>query len=155
MLDDPQTRPRFITAAGDQTLDAYLRARETGALADVNTAIALLRSAAAAGILPPDLLIRAIASLGRTDLAFELMSLPGSAIQQDGPGFLLEPSMIALRRDPRFWDVAVRAGLVDYWSRRGVWPDFCGAELPLATCKTRADMASRAAQVAGKTAQGH
>lgn len=155
LLDDPQTRPRFITAAGDQTLDAYLRARETGALADVNTAIALLRSAAAAGILPPDLLIRAIASLGRTDLAFELMSLPGSAIQQDGPGFLLEPSMIALRRDPRFWDVAVRAGLVDYWSRRGVWPDFCGAELPLATCKTRADMASRAAQVAGKTAQGH
>lgn len=41
------------------------------------------------------------------------------------PVFLLSaPSAVALRRDPRFLDVAERVGLLDYW-RKGELPDFC------------------------------
>ncbi|WP_297695100.1 hypothetical protein, partial [Phenylobacterium sp.] len=29
------------------------------------------------------------------------------------------------RSDPRFWRAAARAGYLDYWRKRGVWPDFC------------------------------
>ena len=144
LLDDPGTRPQYITTVGDPPLDAYLSARASGSAADARAAVKRLRESATAGTLEPDLLVRAVAALGQTDVAFDLMSLPDSAIEQDGPGFLLEPSMKGVRRDPRFWRFAARGGLTDYWSRRGVWPDFCGAELPLATCKARAGAAPHA-----------
>ena len=154
LLHDPQTRPQFIDSAADPALEAYFKARETHAPADVMAAVTLLRAAFASGALPPDLAIRALAALGLTDSAFELIARH-SAKTDDGWGFLMEPCMAAVRRDPRFWDVVVRAGLVDYWSRRGMWPDFCGAEVALATCKAKADTALRAAQLAGMTVKGH
>lgn len=55
------------------------------------------------------------------------------------PGWLFTPKMKPFRDDPRFWDVAVRSGLVDYWRSTGAWPDMCQTQLAL--CQTRASAA--------------
>lgn len=48
------------------------------------------------------------------------------------------PEMRAFRADPRFMPLAARYGLVDYWTRSGHWPDFCGEpDLPF-DCATEA-----------------
>jgi len=41
--------------------------------------------------------------------------------------------MKAFRDDPRFWRVALHAGLVNYWLSSGAWPDDC--EGRVAICK--------------------
>jgi hypothetical protein len=35
------------------------------------------------------------------------------------------PALRRFRQDPRFMAVAKRMGLVDYWQKSGIWPDFC------------------------------
>jgi len=47
--------------------------------------------------------------------------------------WLFIPPMKPFRDDPRFWDVAVRTGLVNYWQSTGSWPDFCQPQLD--SCK--------------------
>ncbi len=52
------------------------------------------------------------------------------------PVGLFTPKMKPFRDDPRFWDVALRSGLVDYWRSTGAWPDDCQNQL--AVCQARA-----------------
>jgi hypothetical protein len=49
--------------------------------------------------------------------------------------------MAPFRNDPRFWSVALRTGLVDYWRTTQAWPDFCRGRLE--ACKTQAAEAAR------------
>jgi DNA-binding winged helix-turn-helix (wHTH) protein/TolB-like protein len=49
---------------------------------------------------------------------------------------LFTPKMAPFRNDPRFWSVALRTGLVNYWQTTQQWPDFCRGQLD--TCKARA-----------------
>jgi hypothetical protein len=35
------------------------------------------------------------------------------------------PNFREFRKDPRFMQLAVRAGLVDFWRKTREWPDFC------------------------------
>jgi DNA-binding winged helix-turn-helix (wHTH) protein len=58
------------------------------------------------------------------------------------PSWLFSPIMAPLRADPRFWDIAVRTGLVDYWQTTGSWPDFCAPQLD--RCKRLASDAALA-----------
>ena len=58
------------------------------------------------------------------------------------PTWLFSPPMKPFRDDPRFWDVAVRTGLVDYWRSTGSWPDFCAPQLGF--CRSHAAAAARA-----------
>jgi hypothetical protein len=56
--------------------------------------------------------------------------------------WLFIPLMQSFRDDPRFWDVAARTGLADYWLSTGSWPDFCAQQLD--RCRSLAAAASRA-----------
>ena len=56
--------------------------------------------------------------------------------------WLFSPEMKPFRDDPRFWDVAVRTGLVNYWQSTGSWPDFCQSQLDI--CKRLAAAAALA-----------
>jgi hypothetical protein len=38
---------------------------------------------------------------------------------------LFNTQAVAIRRDPRFMQLAQRLGLLDYWRTTGHWPDFC------------------------------
>jgi DNA-binding winged helix-turn-helix (wHTH) protein len=146
LLQDPATTPTFITPAGRAALETFLLARETRRPVDVATAERELKMAASDGRLTLSLATRALATLGRTDAAFDLLSGPGfaSVEGEQATTFLMEPSMIAVRKDPRFWSVAARAGLASYWMTRERWPDFCGREIPMLACKTQASAALRA-----------
>jgi DNA-binding winged helix-turn-helix (wHTH) protein/TolB-like protein len=55
---------------------------------------------------------------------------------------LFNPNMAPFRDDPRFWPVAVRTGLVNYWLTTQKWPDFCRNQLD--RCKALAAQAAQA-----------
>jgi adenylate cyclase len=65
--------------------------------------------------------IRMLARQGDVDGAFAAIKPPVSA----GAILLYYPETKALRRDPRFWPLVKRMGLVDYWIKSNNWPDFC------------------------------
>lgn len=72
----------------------------------------------------------AMAEIGELDTAF---SLAGTYVKSPWANSwaLFGPATVRMRRDPRFMALAAEIGLVDYWSRSGHWPDFCGAvDLP-------------------------
>jgi len=127
-------------------LKLYLLARKSGRPADSNSAAGAIRSAAVDGKLRLDIATKALVSLGRTDMAFELLqgvnrALPPEIDQapaNSGTSFLLSPATAPLRTDPRFWAVANTQGLVSYWMDSGKWPDFCGKEQPRKQCQESA-----------------
>jgi DNA-binding winged helix-turn-helix (wHTH) protein/TolB-like protein len=106
----------------------------------------------------------AMVRFGRLDEAFRLAALaypdyrgfapPGSDAwilkpppktyppQKFPPSWFFSPAMKPFRDDPRFWDVAVRTGLVNYWQTTGAWPDFCQSQLE--RCKRLAAAAAKA-----------
>ena len=59
-----------------------------------------------------------------------------------GTSFLFAPETAPLRADPRFWQFAARQGLIDYWTQRDKWPDFCGKQMTLQDCRSAAQKAS-------------
>lgn len=65
--------------------------------------------------------VRMLAREGDVDGAFAAIKPPLNAL----PLVLYYPEMKLLRRDPRFWPLAKRMGLVDYWIKSNSWPDFC------------------------------
>jgi hypothetical protein len=86
-----------------------------------------------------------LAREGDVDGAFAELNgkIPG------GPVLFYYPEMRPMRQDPRFWAIAQRIGLVDYWRKSGHWPDFCAE--PGMDCRTAA-AASSAASLPARTA---
>lgn len=144
LLHDPDTAPLAMDGAGVAAFEQLLKARKSGADADRERAIAAFRTAARAGRADPCHLVKAAATLGRVDEAFAALNAPGmEAASSPDSGCLFDPSTEALRRDPRFWPVAARAGLVRYWRLRDRWPDFCSRPERAIDCR------AEAARVAG------
>lgn len=135
ILHDPEQRPPYLQAADVSALEAFLYARQTRTAVDQGRALDLLRRT------NPRSLVMAEVLFGRLDDAFA--GLVDPRLDADTTGQLLfEPLMAPVRQDPRFWPVAARAGLVDYWRKRGVWPDFCRDPVYPVDCKREADRAS-------------
>ena len=65
--------------------------------------------------------MRMLAREGDIDGAFAAVKPPLDGLTAD----IYYPEMKMLRRDPRFWPLAKRMGLVDYWIKSNNWPDFC------------------------------
>jgi len=84
------------------------------------------------------IVINDLASLGYIDDAFAVAE--GFDPNRMGdPGLLFVKTTRAMRRDPRFMQLAARIGLVEYWRTSGHWPDFCSdADLPY-DCRAEAD----------------
>ncbi len=105
------------------------------------------RKAARAGGLPqacsttdPSWRVRMLAREGDLDGAFAALNGPiyGGSI------LFYYPEMRAFRRDPRFWPLAARMGLTDYWTKSGHWPDFCAEpDLPFDCRKAAAALPHR------------
>ncbi|MFL5296937.1 MAG: winged helix-turn-helix domain-containing protein [Phenylobacterium sp.] len=89
---------------------------------------------------------RMLAREGDVDGAFAELSggrIPG------GPLLFYYPETRVMRQDPRFWAVAKRIGLVDYWVKSGHWPDFCAE--PGADCRAAAAAVSTSASAPART----
>jgi TolB-like protein len=121
--------------------ELMLRARRSGAPADVDKVLAGQSDDVAEGKADPRYLVWAAAALGRPDAAFATLdqiakgAIPNGRLTGD---VLFSGPSAPLWRDRRIWPLAAQAGYVRYWRTRGVWPDFCGdASLPY-DCRTEA-----------------
>jgi tetratricopeptide (TPR) repeat protein len=119
ILHSPEFHPPYRTGE----MEAYLQARIQPTPANIQRAIAATtaQSVPEARRLPGLMLL--LAELGRNDQAYALlMRLPREEIPQ---GLFFRPTFRKFREDPRFMQLAARAGLVGFWEHTGKWPDFC------------------------------
>jgi|GEM_PF-1453743 len=119
-----------------QAGELYFTARRTGDPADIDKAMAAGWMALRAGRIDRRTHALRAATLGRLDDAYRV--LDEYRTPPSPTGYLLEPAAAPLRRDPRFWSVAVRAGYVRYWRTRDKWPDFCRDPALLFDCRRAA-----------------
>lgn len=142
LLDNRANRPPALSNASADAWRSALLAIDSRAPADIAKAIEVNTAAAP---LAPGLAANAIMTfsyLGEVDACYRvaegLLTSRGPLVQgargrkltdlYSGPAwgrtqFLFIPACRALRADARFSDLCRRMGHVDYWRRRGVWPD--------------------------------
>jgi DNA-binding winged helix-turn-helix (wHTH) protein/TolB-like protein len=141
MLDDRAGRPPSMTPSGIAAWRAFVQARSTPGAAEIASAARAVSRAMEAGALDDATAALMLARLGRLDAAF---AAAGAVATQPraNPEFLFSPPAAPIRRDPRFWPLAARFGLVDYWRTTGKRPDFCSGPHPEADCRALAGRAS-------------
>jgi DNA-binding winged helix-turn-helix (wHTH) protein len=145
MLQNPKM-PNVRYWPGLRPMLLLLHARRTGSPADAEAAVAALRDAVRQGQTPRWLVMGA-SVLGRLDDAFAA-TREFPQLDSD-PSYLFAPATVAMRRDPRFWEVAERNGLLRYWKVRRVWPDFCSDRTMGIDCAKAARATGAWARVAG------
>src|SRR6185436_17892124 len=131
--------PSFSDASG-----AVLRAAASGAAPDRAAARRLALAKAEEGQWGLLYAMGWLSSLGYVDDAAALSARydPAALPSRDFNLLLFAPSMDALRRDPRFMQMAARIGLARYWRESGHWPDFCADRTLPYDCKTEAAKAA-------------
>lgn len=105
---------------------AFLEARIAPSRANIEKALDGFR--ARYRISPSDVpgYLQALGHFGRVDEAFEVMKHEVALDSvMAGTEVLFRPHMRPIRADPRFIALAAKFGLVAYWEKTGVWPDFC------------------------------
>jgi DNA-binding winged helix-turn-helix (wHTH) protein/tetratricopeptide (TPR) repeat protein len=142
LLDDKTVRPVNLTKPSEDSWRDSLTALATRRADDISRA---LRTGTATAPLAPGLAANAImvfSHLGEVDAAYNvaqgLLENRGHVVQRNrGPGmrdlysgatwgrtqFLFIPATDNFRADPRFPALCGRIGHVDYWRKRGIWPD--------------------------------
>lgn len=91
--------------------------------------------------------IQALGTFGRVDEAYRVFASPDAVepFTRYGEG-LFRPYMRSIRTDPRFMSVAHRSGMLAFWRKSGVWPDFCRDPQLKYDCRREAVKYSNAAQ---------
>jgi TolB-like protein len=129
MLDSPQNIPVSLEPKSIAARRAYLDALRLNSPAGKTAAGEAIRSAVASGDLSAVDGMRMFAKLGDVDSAFALarpLFAPlDSRHARASTAPLFQSVTDSMRRDPRFMPLAAQAGLVDYWTTTGKWPDFC------------------------------
>ena len=107
-------------------LKLYLEARADPAPARVEAALNAYRTEFRKDPANALQYIQALATFGRNDEVFEVLSRPETIDVMAGNWDLLfRPYFAGVRADPRFIDLANRIGLLAYWRKANIWPDFC------------------------------
>jgi len=76
------------------------------------------------------------AAAGDTDTAFRFANVVQPGYPTTGIiDYLFMPQTESMRRDPRFFDLAKRYGLAQFWMATGLWPDFCAGSR-MTSCKS-------------------
>ena len=125
--------------ADDPGISLYLRAREDPSPANIEALkhwikqFEARRDLAVAG-----LAVQALGQFHQTDDVFRWLAMIPVPIAAGAADVLFRPSLVEVRRDPRFMTVAKRIGLVDYWQSSGNWPDFCSDPELKYDCKVEA-----------------
>ena len=124
LLHDPATTPPFAADAV-AALTLVMEARKSGASQDADRALAAMRRAFDRPEImwKREYLVASAMELGRMDEAFGY--LDSSRFPMGGAVILMGTYAGPLQRDPRFWPLAAKTGLVRYWTTTNKWPDFC------------------------------
>jgi tetratricopeptide (TPR) repeat protein len=110
-------------------MQLYYRTRADPTPANIDRFMAFLRDLYRRRGLTADNIVghaQAYGEVYREDDLYDLIfRLPASEDLSNLSGVIFRPSLRKFRHDPRFMTVAKRIGLVDYWTKSGIWPDFC------------------------------
>ena len=141
MLDPRGTIPGNFSDAGVALWRVNLDALEMRTSAKIAQAVEASVNGAASNLQLSSQAILALSALGQLDASFEiansLFADRGSPATQGqvNPSprkgtawrfapWLFTPPIAAMRADPRFASICDAAGLTDYWSKRGIQPDY-------------------------------
>jgi tetratricopeptide (TPR) repeat protein len=121
MVQSPDFRQTYPT----QDIKAYLLARINPTETNVESAIAAVRSSQLTEGRKIGQLVQLLTDFGRDGEVYKmLLDLRPDQLRTMSPVFY-RPNFREFRKDPRFMQLAVRAGLVDFWRKTREWPDFC------------------------------
>src|SRR5205085_2411351 len=112
----------------------FLAARRSHDPAAETEAIARVLQLTREGQLDARYAVLGPAVLGRAEETFAALRSP--PITRLRESVLNDIALAPFRRDPRWWAEAARLGLITYWRKRGIWPDFCAE--PGFDCKAAA-----------------
>jgi hypothetical protein len=118
-------------------MELFLKARIEPTPENVDRMIAFMnKRTLTAGISGLDFAIQANGEFNRLDELFrDIMNWPRPEELSIVTDVFFRPALRKFRHDPRFLQVAQRAGLLAYWKQSGIWPDFCSEpDLPY-NCK--------------------
>ena len=146
---DPRNAMRLLRERGagdlqpvpmDTSWEAFLEARMDPSPARVEKALEGFRDRYRSDHGHVVSYIQALGTFGRVEEAFEVVWTPGALDSlMAGTDLLFRPHMRAIRADPRFIALAAKLGLVAFWEKTGVWPDFCSEpQLPY-DCRAQAN----------------
>jgi tetratricopeptide (TPR) repeat protein len=131
--------PRFsdFSDAAMVPVRKLIAARLDPTPAKIDEAIAALHDEASNDPNVRNNILLALGNFGRVDQVYQLLDDPKFQpfVARDA---LFRPDFAAVRKDPRFMQVAARLGLVHYWRQTGFWADFCTSERLRYNCKTEA-----------------
>jgi tetratricopeptide (TPR) repeat protein len=140
---DPRAALQLLPRIGDFS-DAemaptrkVIAARLDPTPAKIDEALAALESQSSNDQHARNRVLLALANFGRFEQAYQLLENPEFQPFIE-PSDLFRPDFAKIRADPRFMAVAARLGLVRYWRKTGVWPDFCSNEQLKYDCKAKA-----------------
>ena len=126
MLQDPH-RPELRAEDEARRWATTLRARIEATPANVDAAVAeWTRRAGSDPGQDPLPVALAVSSLGRTDLAYRMLSDSVAPADDRVDEQMFRNGQAAFRADRRFMPLAARRGLVAIWRSTGHWPDVCG-----------------------------
>jgi hypothetical protein len=132
LMQDPDATPP-VPEGGMAALKLLQKARKSGLASDADAAMAAMRHFEAS-IPADDFRFLFPMALGRLDEAY---GVPDLQVWEADDG-LMSHYTAPLRRDPRFWPIAAKAGLVRYWVTTNKWPDFCSDPTYPLDCRAEA-----------------
>jgi tetratricopeptide (TPR) repeat protein len=109
----------------DESTELFLRARTERTAANVEAALQSYRKAFEKDWWNVMAYVQALAEFGRIDEAYRAFEAAPAEAWYGNGNVLFRPFMRGIRDEPRFMRLAYRAGLLSFWRKSGVWPDFC------------------------------
>ena len=127
-------------------LEAFLRARIDPSDANVQRSVEATRTS---GLNDARSMVQLAQVLGEFGREEQLYNSFAQWRRDDRLAIILSisfrPPLRKFRQDPRFMQLAARAGLTDYWRKSGKWPDFCfEPDLPYDCKKVAAQLGTSA-----------
>ena len=117
--------PRIARSLRGQPADLYLRARLDPTPENIDMVTADIARLSETDIEQVGYAIQALAEFDKTDEVYGwLYRVPASRLALYSY-LLFRPAFEDVRRDARFMIVTKRIGLLSYWRKTGIWPDFC------------------------------
>ena len=145
---DPRNALRMLEQRGagdlqpvpmDQAWKGFLEARIDPSPANVEKSLSAFRDRYRRD--PGDIpgYLQALGTFGRVDEAYRVV-VPAETLDSmlASTESLFRAHMHSIRADPRFIGLADRLGLLAYWQKSGVWPDFCAQPRLPYNCKAEA-----------------
>jgi tetratricopeptide (TPR) repeat protein len=109
----------------DESTELFLQARIKPTAANVEAALQSYRQGFDKDWWNVMAYVQALAEFGKINEAYRALSAAPAEPWYKNGDILFRPFMKDIRADPRFIQLAYRAGLLSFWKKSGVWPDFC------------------------------